>query len=75
MTFIYTLSDGKDIRYVGKTKYLNKRLGSHKNDILAIWQKMMNRKDSEFFRAHVDWEGEIFSIYLYLLSYSIFYQY
>jgi group I intron endonuclease len=32
MTFIYTLSDGKDIRYVGKTKYLNKRLGSHKNE-------------------------------------------
>jgi group I intron endonuclease len=32
MTFIYTLSDEKDIRYVGKTKYLNKRLSSHKNE-------------------------------------------
>jgi hypothetical protein len=50
-------------------------LGSHKNEVLAIWQKMMNRKDSEFFRVPVDWEGEIFSIHLYLLSYSAFYLY
>jgi group I intron endonuclease len=32
MTFIYTLSDEKNIRYVGKTKHLNKRLSSHKNE-------------------------------------------
>ena len=29
MTFIYTLSDGENIRYVGKTKYLDRRLCSH----------------------------------------------
>lgn len=32
MTFIYTLSDGKNIRYVGKTKYLDRRLYSHINE-------------------------------------------
>ena len=32
MTYIYTLSDGYEIRYVGKTKYPNKRFTSHINE-------------------------------------------
>lgn len=32
MTYIYTLSDGKQIRYVGKTKFITKRYNSHINE-------------------------------------------
>ncbi len=28
-----------------------------KDEFLQIWKKMMSRKDSEFFREPVDWEG------------------
>jgi group I intron endonuclease len=32
MTYIYTLSDGERIRYVGKTKFITKRYNSHINE-------------------------------------------
>jgi group I intron endonuclease len=32
MTYIYTLSDGEKIRYVGKTKFITKRYQSHINE-------------------------------------------
>ena len=32
MTYLYTLSDGKEIRYIGKTKFINKRYNSHINE-------------------------------------------
>lgn len=32
MTYIYTLSDGEKIRYVGKTKFITKRYNSHINE-------------------------------------------
>lgn len=32
MTYIYILSDGNEIRYVGKTKFISKRYGSHINE-------------------------------------------
>lgn len=38
---------------------------SCKDEFLQIWKKMMSRKDSEFFRDPVDWEG------LGLLDYPI----
>jgi group I intron endonuclease len=32
MTYIYTLTDGNEIRYVGKTKFISKRYNSHINE-------------------------------------------
>ena len=32
MTYIYTLSDGEKIRYIGKTKFITKRYNSHINE-------------------------------------------
>lgn len=32
MTYIYTLSDGEKICYVGKTKFITKRYNSHINE-------------------------------------------